>query len=127
MNEALLAMSVATVAAAGLHLMFSRDNVSLILGMALIGSAANLFVFVAGGLNAVPPIIPDGMVAPIAPVADPLPQALVLTAIVIGFALACMGLALVLAIQKARGDTDADPLGASEPPARASGEPGVLP
>ena len=127
MNEALLAVSVAAVAAAGLYLVLGRDTVSVVLGMALMGSAANLFVFLAGGLNAAPPIIPEGMIAPIGPVADPLPQALVLTAIVIGFALACMGLALALAIQRASGGAVLDQVGASEPPPRASGEPGVLP
>ena len=59
--------------------------------------------------------------------ADPLPQALVLTAIVIGFALACFGLALALSLQRANGGADGDVLNTAEPPPRADGGPGELP
>lgn len=123
-----VAATLGIVAAAGLYLSTSRDMVSIVLGLALLGSAANLFVLAAGRLGQIqPPIVPVGALAPAEAVADPLPQALVLTAIVIGFALACFGLALALALQSTSDVNDADQMDAAESPPRASGEPGNLP
>ena len=97
MIEWALAASVVVVAAAGLYLASARDLVSIVVGLALLGSAVNLFVFAAGRLGeAAPPLVAPGAAAPLAAVANPVPQALVLTAIVIGFAFACFGIALAL-------------------------------
>ena len=128
MIEWALAACVALVAGAGLYLASSRDLVSLVVGLALLGSAVNLFVFAAGGLGeAAAPIIAAGAAAPLAPLANPVPQALVLTAIVIGFAFACFGIALALALAAHDGRADADALEQAEPPPGADGEPGLLP
>jgi multicomponent Na+:H+ antiporter subunit C len=128
MNELVIAFSVAVISAAGLYQALSRDLVSIVIGLALLGSAANLFVFATGRLDsAIPPIISPGMEAVAGVVSDPLPQALVLTAIVIGFAFACFSIALVLAINGSTGLTDADALQRAEPAPRESGEPGDLP
>lgn len=128
MNELALALGVGVVGAAGLYLATSRDLISVVVGIALIGSAANLFVFAMGRLQRMtPPIVPGEMAVPPGAVADPLPQALVLTAIVIGFALACLGLALALRLRTATDNGDADRLDQSEPPPHADGEPGYLP
>ena len=128
MIEWALAASVIVVAAAGLYLASSRDLVSIVVGLALLGSAINLFVFAAGRLGqAVPPFIPAGATAPLAAVANPVPQALVLTAIVIGFAFACFGIALALALAARDSRADADALEQAEPPPRPDGSPGELP
>lgn len=128
MIEWALAACVALVAAAGLYLASSRDLVTISIGLALLGSAVNLFVFAAGRVGqAAPPIIAAGAAVPLAPVANPVPQALVLTAIVIGFAFACFGIALALALAAHDARADADALEQAEPPPRPDGDPGELP
>ena len=60
----------------------------MLLGIAILGNGINLLILVAGRLTRTsPPILPAGTPAPDGPIANPLPQALILTAIVIGFAL----------------------------------------
>ena len=60
----------------------------MLLGIAILGNAVNLLIFTAGRLTReIPPIVPEGQKQLIEPFANPLPQALILTAIVIGFAL----------------------------------------
>ena len=72
---------------AAIYLLLSRSVIRMLLGLALLGNAVNLLIFVAGRLTRVaPPIAPEGMTAPVLG-ANPLPQALILTAIVIGFAM----------------------------------------
>jgi multicomponent Na+:H+ antiporter subunit C len=128
MIEWAIAASVTVVAAAGLYLASARDLVSITVGLALLGSAVNLFVFAAGRLGqAAAPIIAQGAAAAPTALANPVPQALVLTAIVIGFAFACFGIALALALAGHDGRADADALELAEPPPRPDGEPGELP
>jgi multisubunit Na+/H+ antiporter MnhC subunit len=122
-----IAVAVAVTAAAGLYLALSRDLMRIVIGLLLIGSSANLFVFGVGGLDqALAPLVQPGLLAPEGPVADPLPQALVLTAIVIGFALACFAVALVLALHRRNSTTDSMTFSHAEPPPRPDGEPGDL-
>ena len=80
--EALVASGIGLVSATGLYLLLRGRSFPVVLGLSLLGYAVNVFIFVMGRLwqNAAP-IVDRG-----AGVADPLPQALVLTAIVIGFA-----------------------------------------
>jgi multicomponent Na+:H+ antiporter subunit C len=128
MIEWAMAVSVTLVAAAGLYLASSRDLVAISVGLALLGAAVNLFVFAAGRLgHAAPPLIAPGAAASLAAVANPVPQALVLTAIVIGFAFACFGIALALALAAHDDRADADALEQAEPPPRPDGDPGDLP
>ncbi|QOY95423.1 NADH-quinone oxidoreductase subunit K [Massilia sp. UMI-21] len=128
MIEWAIAASVAVVAASGLYLASSRDLISIAVGLALLGSAVNLFAFAAGRLEqAAPPLLAAGAAAPPGLVANPVPQALVLTAIVIGFAFACFAIALALALAAHDERADADALELAEPPARANGDPGELP
>ena len=69
-------------------LLLSRSLIRMLLGFALLGNAVNLVILVAGRLvHSTPPIVPPGALAPVAGSANPLPQALILTAIVIGFAM----------------------------------------
>lgn len=95
--EAVLAIVIGVLYATGLYLMMRRNIAKFIIGLALLSHGANLLIFTAGGLSrARSPVIPEGYDAPVAPIADPLPQALVLTAIVISFALLAFALVLFL-------------------------------
>jgi multicomponent Na+:H+ antiporter subunit C len=112
----MLILSLSVLVTASVLLILSRDTLRLVVGLAMLGGAANLMVFLAGRPgSALPPIIAAGADTLPAAAANPLPQALVLTAIVIGFALLCFALVLIanLARQDARQDSDA--LRASEP------------
>ncbi len=77
-------------------LLLAGDLVRFLIGFALISTAVNLAIVAVGRLSwAVPPLIAEGAVAPDPGVANALPQALALTAIVIGFGLFAFMLALV--------------------------------
>lgn len=76
-----LAVSVGVLYAAGVHLLLSRFLTRVVLGLGLLGHGANLLLLLAGGRAGRAPIVGGGE----EPMADPLPQALALTAIVISF------------------------------------------
>lgn len=81
--ELLVATGIGWVTACGILLLLRGRSFPVVLGLSLIGYAVNVFIFVMGRLwTGAPPILGTGA----ATFADPLPQALVLTAIVIGFA-----------------------------------------
>lgn len=105
--EALIALLVGILFAAGIYSLMRRSIVKLVIGVVLISQAANLLVFTVGGLRAGrPAIVPADGVVPPAPYGDPLPQAMVLTAIVIGFGLTAFLLALVARAHEEVGDDD---------------------
>ncbi len=107
--EILMAFMIGGLYAAGLYLLMRRSIVKLILGLAILGNAANLLIFTAGRLTrARPPLIPVGATHPIEPYADPLPQALILTAIVIGFGVLAFALVLVHRAFQTVGSDDLD-------------------
>lgn len=107
--EALLAFVIGGLYASGLYLMMRRSIVKLILGLVLLGHAANLLIFTLGQLTrAVPPLVPPGGTAPPGDVANPLPQALILTAIVIGFGVQAFALVLVQRAVQTVGTDDLD-------------------
>jgi multicomponent Na+:H+ antiporter subunit C len=92
----MLAVVIGGLYAAGLYMLLRRSIVKLIFGLILIGHAANLLIFTAGGLvRGRSPPVPEGETTPLLPVADPLPQALILTAIVIGFAVTAFTVTLI--------------------------------
>lgn len=113
--EFLLATGIGFVTACGIYLMLRGRSFPVVLGLSLFGYAVNVFIFVMGRLwsNAQPILVGDG------PVADPLPQALVLTAIVIGFA--TTGFVIELALRN-RHESDSDHVDGREP-AHAAGHP----
>ena len=105
--ELLLAVVVGVLYAAGLYLMMRRSIVKLILGLALLGHAANLLIFTIGGLdNNQPPLIPEGAKQLSTPSADPVPQALILTAIVIGFGVQAFAIVLLKRVYRTLGTDD---------------------
>ncbi|WP_275789614.1 Na+/H+ antiporter subunit C [Pararhizobium gei] len=70
-----------------IYLLLSKMIIRMLLGVAILGNAVNLLLFTSGRiLREVPPVIGAGLDVPAGPVANPLPQALILTAIVISFA-----------------------------------------
>jgi multicomponent Na+:H+ antiporter subunit C len=94
--EILLAVSIAVLYAAGIFLILRRSLVRLIIGLILLGNGANLLIFLLGRITkGKPPIIPAELNQIVGPYADPIPQALILTAIVISFGLQAFAIILV--------------------------------
>lgn len=95
----LLMITISFLVGAGVYLTLSRDLLRVILGLAILGVAANFVVFYAGNpATDLSAIIAQGEQMLPAGAANPLPQVLVLTAIVIGFALISFALVLMVAI-----------------------------
>ena len=91
-----LATVIGVLWAASIYMLLRRSIVRLLIGLVLLGHAANLLLITAAGPQPrVPPIVPSGHHDVAVPVADPLPQALVLTAIVISFGLTAFAVGLV--------------------------------
>lgn len=104
-----LSITVGVLFTCGLYLMMRRSLWKLILGLILLGHGANLAVFVSAGLTRSPaPLAALGENAPPDGAADPLPQALVLTAIVIGFAVVSFAAVLVRRACEAVSSDDPD-------------------
>lgn len=113
----LVAITAGIVAAAGLYLMLSRDLLRIVIGTSVLGTAAVLTLLTTGGFaRLAPPILMDDQQA-LVDAADPVPQALALTAIVIAFGLTCLAFVLMLRTVLATGCDDAAALDDSEPAA----------
>ncbi|MGE0702627.1 MAG: sodium:proton antiporter [Vicinamibacterales bacterium] len=105
--QIIYALVIAVIAACGVQLLLSRHMLRTLLGITLISAAANLTLFFAGRIGPTdPPVIAIGEVTLPSTAANPLPQALILTAIVIGFALTAFGAALVLQTHRTLGTLD---------------------
>ena len=110
--ELLLAIAAGVLYAAGIYLMLRRRLAQLIIGLGLLSNGTNLLIFAAGGLTrAQPPVVPHDSAVLVAPYADPVPQALVLTAIVIGFGLLAFSLVLAHRVHATAGSDDVDDVG----------------
>ncbi len=121
------AVAVSIVVAAGVYLALSRDVFRCVVGLSLLGAAVNLVVFGAGRIGAgQPPILQAGETV-LASGTNPLPQALVLTAIVIGFAFTAFSFLLAVRVMKAAGTDDVDALRAAEPAPTDAVEPPLEP
>lgn len=113
--EVIFAFVIGGLYAAGSYLMMRRSMVKLIIGLVLLGHATNLLIFTMGGLvRGRPPIIAGDENALAAPFADPVPQALVLTAIVIGFGLQAFALVLFKRAYQTTGTDDLDAMRATD-------------
>lgn len=107
--ETLLALLTGIMVAGSVFLMLGRNLVRFIFGLMLASNAVNLLIFAAGRLDTPrPPLIPPGALQPVAPVANSLPQALILTAIVIGFALLAFVFILFLRAWQQLGTVDTE-------------------
>ena len=99
---------------AGFFLMLRRSVVKLVIGLVMLGHATNLLVFSAGRLvRAQAPFVPEGGAAA-GLVSDPLPQALILTAIVIGFGVQAFAIVLIRSAYQVAGAGDLEQMRATD-------------
>ncbi len=112
--EAVLAIGIGVLVASGVWLLLRPRTFQVIIGLSLISYGVNLFIFAMGRLKSGAPPLVDSEIPDPTQYADPLPQGLVLTAIVIGFAMTALFLVLLLA---ARGLTGTDHVDGQEPEA----------
>ena len=114
--ESALVALIAVFFATAIYLLLSRSIIRLLLGVVILGNAVNMTIFTAGRLTReVPPVIPSSLTTPIIPVANPLPQALVLTAIVISFSFFAFLLVLAFRAYQQLGTDDTDRMRLAEP------------
>lgn len=113
--EVILALLAGILVAAGAYLMMSGKTVPYVFGLTLISNAANLIIFSTGRLTyAKPPLVGAGEKT-ITGAANALPQALILTAIVIGFGLLVFALTLAYRSYYVLGTTEMDEMRVAEP------------
>ena len=104
--EIILSLAIGVLVAAGVWLVLRPRTFQVLIGLALLSYAVNLFIFSVGSLSLDrEPIVQPGVPADLVNYTDPLPQSLVLTAIVIGFATTALFLVVLLAL---RGLADSD-------------------
>jgi multicomponent Na+:H+ antiporter subunit C len=105
--EVALAFTIGVLFFSGFYLFLRRSLVKTLIGLLLLSHAANLLIFNAGGLTRYHlPIVPGSAEVLSQPYADPLPQAFILTAIVIGFAIVAFFLVLSIRTNAAFGTDD---------------------
>ena len=110
----MLTLFIGTLAASGTWLLLRARTFDALLGLTLLSYAVNLFIFAMGRVKVdAVPIVDPGVAATKATLADPMPQALVLTAIVISFAMTALLLGIAL---RTRGETGSDHVDGEEPP-----------
>ena len=111
--EVILAIAIGILGGSGVWLVLRPRTFQVLMGLALLSYAVNLFIFAMGSLSLdKEPIVQPGLVPNLENYTDPLPQALVLTAIVIGFATSALFLVVLLA---SRGLSDTDHVDGEEP------------
>ena len=107
--EMLLALAIGVLGGAGVWLVLRPRTFQVVMGLMLLSYAVNLFIFSMGSLVIdKPPIVTPGLTAGLEDYSDPLPQALVLTAIVIGFATTALFLVVLLAARGLSGTDHVD-------------------
>ena len=116
--ELLLAIVAGVLYATGFYLMLRRRLAQLIVGLGLLANGSNVLIFTAGGLTRGKPPLHSGRSGALtAPFADPVPQSLILTAIVIGFGVLAFSLVLAHRVHRSAGTDDIDAIGPTVPPA----------
>ena len=111
-----LAALVGLFIAIGTYLLLSRSVIRMLLGLVVLGNGVNLLIFTAGRLTReIAPIVPPGLEQPAGPIANPLPQALILTAIVIGFAMFSFLLVLAFRAYQSLDADNTDTMRVAEP------------
>ena len=110
--ELVLAVTLGLLFALGTFLVLRRDVVRVVWGVTIISQSANVYLITMGNIAGGVPVLEKigHHAAPHGPVTDPLPQALVLTAIVIGFASTAFALVLTYRVYEEHGTIDADEL-----------------
>ena len=109
--ELLLAVVAGVLYATGVYLMLRRRLAQLIIGLALLSNGSNILILSAAGVTrGKPPLVADPSIV-VADVADPVPQSLILTAIVIGFGVLAFALVLARRVYESAGSDDIDMIG----------------
>lgn len=109
--ELILAILTGTLYAAGLYMMLRRSMVKLLIGLTLLGNGANMLIFLLGRITkGKPPVIPEEGKILEGFYADPIPQALILTAIVISFGLQAFAIILLKRVYLVTNTDDLDNL-----------------
>ncbi len=109
--EITLALAIGVLTGSGVWLLLRPRTFQVIMGLSLLSYAVNLFIFSMGRLGlatGMEPVLRPGVAQDLAHYADPLPQALVLTAIVIGFAMTALFLVVLLASRGLAGNDHVD-------------------
>jgi len=107
--ESLLAILIGGLFACAIYMILKRHIIKLIIGLSLLAHACNLLIFVIGTtVRGKAPLIEEGAKQMYGPVADPLPQALILTAIVIGFGVTAFTIVLIQQVNQTIGVQDTD-------------------
>lgn len=113
--EIVLALMTGLLYAAGIYMMLRRSLVKLIIGIILLGNGANLLIFLLGRVvKGFPPIIPGESKVFTDIYADPVPQALILTAIVISFGLQAFAIILIKRAYKTVKTDDLDQMNTTD-------------
>lgn len=113
--ELILAIMIGILYASGIYMMLRRSLVKLIVGVILLGNGANLLIFLLGRIaKGNPPIIPQDSEVFVEAFSDPLPQALILTAIVISFGLQSFAIVLVKRAHKVIKTDDLDEMNTTD-------------
>lgn len=113
--EVMLSLAIGVLTGAGVWLVLRPRTFQVLIGLTLLSYAVNLFIFSVGSLSIDrEPIVRAGLAPTLAHYTDPVPQSLVLTAIVIGFATTALFLVLLLAQRGLFGNDHVD--GQEEPP-----------
>src|SRR6185436_930832 len=108
--ELLLAIVAGVLYASGLYLMLRRRLAQLIIGLSLLSNGSNILILSAAGVTrGKPPLISEGIA--VEQYADPVPQSLILTAIVIGFGVLAFSLVLAHRVHESAGSDDIDTIG----------------
>ena len=114
MTEAIIACAIGVLAGSGVWLLLRPRTFQVAIGLSMLSYAVNLFIFAMGRLRVgAAPVVEAGRTADPAAFADPLPQALVLTAIVIGFATTALLLVVLLAARGFSGTDHVDGRGST--------------
>ena len=109
--EMVLALAIGVLTGSGVWLLLRPRTFQVIMGLALLSYAVNLFIFSMGRLGVAigkEPVLQPGLPQDLAHYADPMPQALALTAIVIGFAMTALFLVVLLASRGLAGTDHVD-------------------
>ena len=110
--EIVLALAIGILTGSGVWLILRPRTFQVIIGLSLIAYAVNLFIFAMGRLRVgAPPALTSTEAIDAAQYTDPVPQALVLTAIVIGFGLTAFSLVLAHRVHSTTGSDDVDDVG----------------
>lgn len=114
--ETALSILCGIMVAASIYLMLTGNLIRFIFGLVLATNSVNLLIFVAGGISGIqPPLIPEDAASTAGPFSNAMPQALILTAIVIGFALLSFIFVLFYKSYQALGTVETESMRLSEP------------